>query len=70
MIDTIKEQVANKIFPFELYVSGKFNHADIIDAMCTMADAFESLYAESFIAAYPIEQIDIRETGNANEEID
>lgn len=70
MIETIKEKVANKIFPFELYISGKFNHADIIDAMCKMAEAFESLYGESFIHSNSIDKITVRETGNANDEIE
>lgn len=70
IVTTIKQLVAEKIFPFELYMSGKFNHEDIIDAMCQMSDLFESLYAETFIAANGITSLKKREENNAKEEID
>lgn len=69
MSETIKELVAEKIFPFELYISGKFNHDDIIQAMVRMAEAFEILYAESFIGNYNIRKIEHSGGATANEEI-
>lgn len=68
-MEGLKEKIANKIFPFELYLSGKFNHSDIIEAMITMAEIFESFHSSAIISYMDIKSIECRETDNANEEI-
>lgn len=55
--ETLKSQIAEKIFPFDLYLSGKFNHNDVISAMVTMAELFESFHAEAIARYHDIKEI-------------
>ena len=68
---TLKEQIAEKIFPFELYFSGEFNHADLIEAMIKMAEIFESFYGQALIDYYDIKKVEHQLCEmNANEIVD
>ena len=50
----LKEYIAEQIFPFSIYISGKFNHSDIIAAMCQMAEIFELSHRDAIIKGYNI----------------
>ncbi len=65
----LKTQIAEKIFPFDFYFSGKFNHADIIQAMVTMAEVCESFYVKCVIKALDIKSVEHQEGLTDNEEI-
>lgn len=58
MEGSLKEQVAEKIFPFDLYLSGEFNHSDIIRSMIEMAELFESFHADAMIKHFDIKKIE------------
>jgi hypothetical protein len=69
MNEDLKEIIAEQIFPFQLYLSGKFNHNDIIRAMCEMAKVFELSWSDAIIKGYDIKQIEHLGINSADEEI-